>query len=389
VAQPLGELARAARTLTAGGPVRLPRSRIPEVEELGRALRDTAAEVAVRLNVLAQDRAASAVLVDAMLEGVLATDRRGRIVTANPAARRLLGYGPGDALPDLPHLFRTKAARETVESAMRGAAIRGRELELDGRVVSVNARPLPSGGAVVVLHDLTTLRQLEVIRRDFVANVSHELKTPLTSITGYAETLLADEPDAETRRRFLETILSNARRMQRLVEDQLSLARIEGGGWQPHPEALEIEPTTRDAWEPFALRAEAGGVGFSLEVAPGAREVVADPEALRQVLGNLFDNALRHTPAGGRITLHTLARDGGVALAVADTGSGIPADHLPRIFERFYRADPGRARGAGGSGLGLAVVKHLVEGHGGRVSAESEVGRGTTVTCWFPGAVVT
>jgi two-component system phosphate regulon sensor histidine kinase PhoR len=248
----------------------------------------------------------------------------------------------------------------------------------------MNARPLPSGGAVLVIHDLTELRRLEAVRRDFVANVSHELKTPLTSISGYAETLLADTPDPETTRRFLSTILDNARRMQRLVDDLLDLARIEAGRWQPEPEPVDVQETAREMWSELAERAAARGVQFEVDIAPGAGTVVVDADALRQVLTNLLDNSLRYTARGGRIVCRSRLEDSGVAISVADNGSGIAHEHIPRIFERFYRADHSRSREEGGTGLGLAIVKHLVEAHGGRVYAESERGVGTTVTCWFP-----
>jgi two-component system phosphate regulon sensor histidine kinase PhoR len=257
---------------------------------------------------------------------------------------------------------------------------------MDGRVFLVNARPLPNGGAVLVLHDLTEVRRLEAVRRDFVANVSHELKTPLTSISGYAETLLGDAPDADTARRFLVTILSNARRMQRLVDDLLDLSRIEAGRWQPDRTDADVAAVARESWAGLAGRADAHQVELVLDIGRGAETVDADLDALRQVLTNLMDNSLRYSPAGGRITLRSRRMDGGVAVSVRDDGAGITREHLPRIFERFYRADASRSREEGGTGLGLAIVKHLVEAHGGRVAAESELGRGTTVTCLFPDA---
>jgi signal transduction histidine kinase len=235
----------------------------------------------------------------------------------------------------------------------------------------------------VVLHDLTDVRRLETIRRDFVANVSHELKTPLTSITGYAETLLTNRPDEATSRKFLETILTNSRRMQRLVDDQLDLSRIESGHLRPAPRRVAAEPALREAWEAIELPSRSRHA-FAVAVAPGAESLTVDPEALRQVLANLYDNARRYTPEGGRITAAAAPDDGGIRVSVRDTGSGIARDHLPRIFERFYRADPSRSRAEGGTGLGLAIVKHLVEAHGGRAWAESTLGEGTTICCWFP-----
>jgi two-component system, OmpR family, phosphate regulon sensor histidine kinase PhoR len=217
-----------------------------------------------------------------------------------------------------------------------------------------------------------------------VANVSHELKTPLTSISGYAETLLSDAPDPEITRRFLATIVANTERMQRLVDNLLDLARLEAGHWQPEPEPLDVAELARDTWDSLTQRSQASEVDFAVEIGPRAETVVADPDALRQILTNLLENALRYTPAGGRISCRSTIDGTGIAISVTDTGSGIAPEHLPRIFERFYRSDASRSREEGGTGLGLAIVKHLVEAHGGRVSAESRRGRGTTITCWFP-----
>ncbi|HEX9165787.1 MAG TPA: ATP-binding protein [Gemmatimonadales bacterium] len=381
---PLRQLAIAARGLPAGGAIRLPRSGIAEIDQLSQALRQTQQELEARFEALQHERAESEALVNAMVEGVIASDARGRVITANPAARRLLGYGEAGPIPDLPRLFRAKAARDVVDATLSGTAVLDRELILDGRSLLVNSRPLPNGGAVLVLHDVSEIKRLEAVRRDFVANVSHELKTPLTSISGYAETLLTEDPDTDTRRQFLRTIITNAQRMHRLVDDQLDLARVESGRWQPVPRLLDVAASVRDAWAPRATAAAGAGIRLVVQPGPGAGSVRADPEALRQILGNLFDNAIRYTPEGGSITCWSLAEEGGTTVGVSDTGAGIPGEHLPRIFERFYRVDPARSREAGGTGLGLAIVKHLVEGHGGRVRAESELGRGTTIRLWLP-----
>jgi PAS domain S-box-containing protein len=384
IAYPLVELGSAARAIAAGAPPRFPRSGIPEIDSLVQALREMHHQLADRFGDLRREQAETAALVESMVEGVIATDERGRIVTANNAARRMLGYSRSDVLPDLPELFRVKAAREVVNAALRGAAVQDRELEMDGRVLLMNARPLPSGGAVLVIHDLTDVRRLEAMRRDFVANVSHELKTPLTSISGYAETLLTDAPDGETTRRFLETILTNARRMQRLVDNLLDLARLEAGGWQPERESVDLAELAHEAWSSLTDGARIKSMDFTVEVPEDAATIYADADAVRQILCNLLENSLRHTPAGGRIVCRSRREDDGVAVSVADNGAGILREHLPRVFERFYRADPSRSREEGGTGLGLAIVKHLVEAHGGRVAAESERGIGTTITCWFP-----
>jgi two-component system phosphate regulon sensor histidine kinase PhoR len=387
IARPLTGITTAARAIAAGSPPRFPRSGIPDIDALVQALRQMHRQLADRFDELRKEQAESAALVESMVEGVIAADDRGRIVTANPAARRLLGYDQLDPLPDLAELFRVKAAREVVDAVLDGTPVQDREVELDGLSVLLNARPLPAGGAVLVMHDLTEIRKLEMIRRDFVANVSHELKTPLTSISGYAETLLSLPPDPEMARVFLGTILGNAQRMQRLVDDLLDLSRIESGRWQPEPAEVEIGQAARDAWtEVSGARPESQRVQFTTEIGADAERVCADLDALRQVLTNLLENSVRYTPAGGAIACLTRREERGVAISVRDNGSGITREHLPRIFERFYRADAARSRDEGGTGLGLAIVKHLVEAHGGRVSAESERGRGTTVTCWFPDA---
>jgi signal transduction histidine kinase len=236
---------------------------------------------------------------------------------------------------------------------------------------------------VVTVLDLTVLRRLETIRRDFVANVSHELKTPLTAVSGYAETLLDRSIPEEQRRRFVTTIHENATRMQRIVDDLLDLSRIESGGWQPNLTLVDVDGVVHDVFSSMQPEATAKGLALDAEIAPNASRVRADPTAFRQIVLNLVDNAIRYTRAG-RVTLRTRAAAAGIWVEVSDTGMGIAAEHLPRIFERFYRVDAGRSRAEGGTGLGLAIVRHLVDAHGGRVEATSTVGRGTTVAVHFP-----
>ena len=231
---------------------------------------------------------------------------------------------------------------------------------------------------------LHAVEKLQAVRRDFVANVSHELKTPLTAIRGFAETLSQEIPAANHQSRFADTIRANAERMQRLVDDLLDLSKIESGGWTPQPTVLNAETAIGDALVSMREETLKKGVALRSEIGPEARWLRADSIALRQIIGNLVENAIRHTPAGGTITVFTRAEAGAIALGVRDTGSGIPAEHLPRIFERFYRVDQARSRAGGGTGLGLAIVKHLAEAHLGHVKAESREGEGTTVMVLFP-----
>ncbi len=384
IARPLVELAASARAIASGVQPRFPRSQIREVEALAGALRQMHRELADRFADLQRQRAASSALVDAMIDGIVAADARGQVVLVNAAARKLLGYAPDEPLPELRTLFRAKQAREAVSAVLAGQSVQGHEVVINDRIIAINARTAGDAGTVLSLRDLTEIRRLEAVRRDFVANVSHELKTPLTSISGYAETLVGGDVDEATTARFLATIRDNASRMQVLVDDLLNLSRVESGHWVPRTSDVDLAAAFDRAWAPFVDRAKRKGVRLAIGIAPDATRATVDPEALDHILGNLFDNALRHTPEGGTITGSTIRRDKGIEISISDDGAGIPPDHLPRIFERFYRVDPSRSRAEGGTGLGLAIVRHMVEAHGGQVGAESELRHGTRVRCWFP-----
>ena len=384
VSRPIVMLRDVAQSMASGKLGRRPALSAPgEVGDLSRALDEMASQLGARLDALEAEDALLSALTDSLNEGVLAVDARGTVVRLNDTARQLLSVRdappfPADRLPREPVL------RDALGGALRGSATDSVETTIGGRTVALTARPLMDGGAVLAVLDLTPLRRLETVRRDFVANVSHELRTPLTVVGGFAETLLDDDLPPEQRRQFSEAILANARRMQRIVDDLLDLSRIESGGWVPKPAPVDVGALAADVLQPHRAAAATKGIALHVRVAPGASQAWADPTALRQVLSNLVDNAIRHT-ASGSVTVSAHPEAGGVRLAVEDTGSGIPAEHLPRIFERFYRADPARSREAGGTGLGLAIVRHLVEAHGGRVAASSTVGRGTTITASIPG----
>ncbi len=383
VSRPVEELRDVAQALADGDLARRPVLHAPgEVGELAAALRSLAEQLSARLRALEAEEALLSQLIESRNEAVIAVDTSQQVVRMNETARRLLDVReplpfPVDLLP------RDVALRDALLTAFAGGLTESAEVEIGGRTLTVTARPLVDGGAVLALFDLTTVRRLEAVRRDFVANVSHELRTPLTVIGGFAETLQADDIPVAERREFASRILGHTLRMQRIVDDLLDLSRIESGGWVPNPGMVDLGEVAADVLAATRDAATAKGLALVAEVTPGAASVYADATALRQVLGNLVDNGVRHTPSGS-VTLFSRRDSRGIVIGVRDTGVGIAPAHLSRIFERFYRVDPGRSREQGGTGLGLAIVRHLVEAHGGRVTAESTLGKGTTISVFFP-----
>jgi two-component system phosphate regulon sensor histidine kinase PhoR len=261
-----------------------------------------------------------------------------------------------------------------------------------GRAFDVTAAPLPDGGAVAVLRDLTETERVEKTRRDFIANVSHELRTPLTSIQGYSETLLDSTPEnGQSNREFLEIIRKNAARMSRLTEDLLTLARVESGETRFETEPVPPIELLHDAEESFREITRSQGVELHIVDAEGGSGSVeslpavrADREAIHQVFSNLIDNAMKYGRSGGRILLGARNAQRGIEFYVQDFGAGISSEHLPRLFERFYRVDKARSRESGGTGLGLAIAKRIVELHGGRIWVKSEPGSGSTFQVELP-----
>ncbi|HUF31358.1 MAG TPA: ATP-binding protein, partial [Gemmatimonadaceae bacterium] len=380
----LAELRDVAQALASGDLSRRPVLAAPgEVGELAAAVHRMAEQLDSRLQAMERDDLLLAATIESLSEGVIVVDSARQVIRANDAARHLLGVddSPPFASERLP---RDRVLRDALAEALEGGTTEEMEFAFGDRMLVLRAKSLADGGAVLAVRDVTASRRLEATRRDFVANVSHELKTPLTVISGFAETLLDEEGEPAQRRRFAEAIQSSAHRMQRMVDDLLDLSRIESGGWKPAPTTLDTSVVVGDTLLPFRPAAERKGITLDVDIAPDVRTVYADATALRQILSNLVDNAIRHTAAGGRVTAFATVEDNGVWIGVRDTGVGISPAHLPRIFERFYRVDAARSRDGGGTGLGLAIVKHLIEGHGGRVRAESVQGSGTTIAAFFP-----
>jgi len=392
LAGPLGEVMDAARRFATGDlGARSPVRRSDEIGELARILNRSADQLQQRITEIARDRARIDAMLSAMEDGVMAVDHRGVVLLANQALRLGLGLHEPVGRHYL-EVVRQREVGELIEEVLRAGARRVDEVEMlrGGRAYAVIGVPFPGPegqppGAVLTFHDVTERHRVERVRRDFVANASHELRTPLTSIRGFVEALedgAMEEP--ATGRRFLEKIRLHADRMAGLVSDLLELSRLESG---------ERAPT----WEPVVPAEVAEEVAASLAGAAGRKRVallradrgaptvVSDADRLRQILENLVENAVKYTPAGGRIEITTgPAAEGGAELVVDDDGPGIPSEHLPRIFERFYRVDKARSRELGGTGLGLSIVKHLAEGMGATVSVESQPGRGTRFTVVVP-----
>jgi len=384
VSKPITDLSEVARSIAAGERRRHPPLSAPgEVGDLSDAIYRLAEQLEARISALAAEQSILSALVETLNEGVIAISASHDVVRINETGRRLLSID--HPLPfGIDYLPREITLRSAISLALKGTETEAEEAVIGGNTVSLTARPLVNGGAVVGLFDLTPIRKMEIVRRDFVANVSHELRTPLTIIGGFAETLQDPDIPVERRTEFARTIYTNTQRMQRIVDELLDLSRIESGHWKPRPEPVKIGEVAAEIFGRLSATGAKKEIAFETKIDPAATVIYADRTALEQILLNLVENALRYTPEGGRITIETGLVRNGVVLTITDTGAGIPPEHLPRIFERFYRADAGRSREAGGTGLGLAIVKHLAEAHGGSVSAESVVGSGTTIKIFFP-----
>ena len=385
VTRPIEELRDAARAIATGNLTHRPSLLVAgEVGDLADALRRLAEQSESKSEALRAEEVLLVALTESLNEGVIAVNARQQVVRINETARQLLRLK--DRVPfSSDYLPRDRALREALETALEGTNAEPGEAHVDDEILSVTARPLTGGGAVLALYNLTPFRKLEAVRRDFVANVSHELRTPLTVISGFVETLRDEALPLDLRAQFLEMAGVNVQRMQRIVDDLLDLSRIESGGWLPNPTEMDLRNIAKEVLVPLRAPAAAKGVALETDIGQGAADVYIDATAVRQILSNLSENALRHT-SHGFVQIFSRAEDNGVWIGVRDTGSGIGAEHLGRIFERFYRADPSRSREAGGTGLGLSIVKHLTEAHGGRVRAESTVDAGTTIAAWFPAA---
>jgi two-component system phosphate regulon sensor histidine kinase PhoR len=371
-----------------------------ELTELGQALNETAARLDGTIRTLTDERNRSAAILRSMVEGVVVIDARERLVFCNQACLEILGLDTAASYEGRPLLevIRHPSLVEVIRKALAADGPIPSEVTL-GTVqlqnFAVTAAPIaalrhgeercdpsaaqrPRQGAVMVLHDISELRRLERVRRDFVANVSHEFKTPLTAIQGFAETLLGGAlEDKGNNRRFLEIIRDHSVRLARLTDDLLKLSRIEAGKLDLEFRAVSLADVIGPCLDTTRLKAARKQLALEVPSSEAWPVVRGDAASLREVLQNLLDNAVQYTPPGGRISLRVETQDHHAILSVSDTGIGIPQAEQGRIFERFYRIDAARSPDAGGTGLGLAIAKHIVEAHGGRLWVESVVGQGS------------
>jgi two-component system phosphate regulon sensor histidine kinase PhoR len=376
------------------------RARVHEtpLDEIGRvaaAIDKTAEQVEVSFAAVRSSQRQLETLLNSMQDAVIAVSPDGLVRWANQPMDRLVPQHTRLNAPVV-ETIRDPDFLATVKAAMTNKDVKTARATsiVPGRAFDVTAAPLPDGGVVAVLRDLTETERVEKTRRDFIANVSHELRTPLTSIQGYTETLLDTiRDDSAPTREFLEIIRKNTVRMARLTEDLLTLARVESGETRFETEPVPPLELLHDAEESFREIARGHGVDLqimdshngsgSVESLP---QVLADREAIHQVFSNLIDNAMKYGRGGGRVELGARAAQRGIEFYVKDFGGGISSEHLPRLFERFYRVDKARSRESGGTGLGLAIAKHIMRAHGGSIRAESELNHGSMFVFTLPTA---
>jgi len=356
-----------------------------ELAAMEAALNRTAERLGQNFAELESRRHELATMLDSMQEAVVAVTAEGQVRWSNAVMQSVAGTEIRVGRP-LVHSVRDPDLLACVRSALETGEMRsGRASSLaPGRIFEINAAPLPSGGALAVLHDVTRVETAEKSRREFVANVSHELRTPLTSIQGYVETLVEDpQANPQTTQEFLQIILKNATRMNRLTEDLLALAGVESPDYKLAARPMRASELVRDAIDSLGGLVVDSGVELNSAGAPDA-QVMVDPDAMNQVFGNLIENAVKYGKQGKRVVVGAQLAGSEVEFFVQDFGPGIGSEHLARIFERFYRVDKARSREAGGTGLGLAIVKHIVHAHGGRIRAESELGSGAKFVFTLP-----
>jgi two-component system phosphate regulon sensor histidine kinase PhoR len=395
ITRPLSRLAKVARSIAAGNLSERVSPRPPgELGDLGDAFNQMATSLERLIDSASQERNRLIAALNSSIDAVVGVDGQGHIIFANAAAERLFSRSQADLLGTpfgwaMPDEQATEALRASRQNSSRETRLIDRS---DRRHLQVIIAPIVGGGewtTLVVFHDLTDVKRVEQVRRDFVANVSHELRTPLASIKSVIETLQSGAlDDRAAAQDFLSRADAEVDRLVQIVEELLELSRVESERVPLAREPVRMGDVLAEAVERLRPQAEKEGLTLTLDVPPDLPLVVGDAERLEQAAVNLLHNAIKFTPGGGSVRVWAHRADGAVTVSVSDTGIGIAPEDLPRVFERFYKADRARTRAAarpgGGTGLGLAVVKHTVEAHGGTVSVESDLGRGSTFSFSIP-----
>jgi two-component system phosphate regulon sensor histidine kinase PhoR len=395
IGRPLNDMALAAREIAHGDfNARMPAQGNDELGQLSDAFNYMATELERNVGELSERKGRMETILSAMADGVVAVDSSRKIILVNRAACEMFDTSEEHAVGRfLLEVVRNRDLAESLEDAVHGSGnVRETRIFSPRHMhLRISAAPIADGagpgaaGAVAVLQDVTELRKLEQVRQDFVANVSHELRTPVTSIKGFADTLLDGAMDeSETRERFLRVIAREADRLAEIIADLLELSRLESKGTQILSSSVVLGDAVGVSIEAVCAKAVSAGVEIVNRLPAGLPEVAGDRGLIIQVLVNLLDNAVKYTPRGGTVVATASVEGDMVKVSVIDTGAGIAPEHLPRIFERFYRADRSRSRQMGGTGLGLSIVRHIVELHGGEVSVESSLGKGSTFSFTLP-----
>ena len=396
LARPLAQMRHGARRFARGDfSQRLSEPNSLEMASLAEAMNQMAEQLHDRISTVISERNQQEAVLSSMVEGVLAVDGEERVISFNGAAAQLIGFNRDEAQGQpLEAVVGDAFLCEFVRQVLETGEAQEREFASPGpagRILQAHGTILRDAqgnhiGAVVVLNDVTRLRRLEQVRRDFVANVSHELRTPITSIKGFVETLLDGAlDDADDARRFLEIVAKQADRLNAILADLLLLSRVEEGEEKATIElAVEkVHPALEAAVHLCENKAQQKNIRIQMTCDAALAERI-NPSLLEQAVSNLIDNAIKYSDAGDTVEVRASIDQDHLCIEVQDHGCGIPAEHLPRLFERFYRVDKARSRRLGGTGLGLAIVKHIAKAHGGVVSVRSEVGSGTTFSLVFP-----
>jgi two-component system, OmpR family, sensor histidine kinase ResE len=361
-----------------------------EIGELATAFNQMGRQLKFNMNALSQEKEQLASILSSMADGVITFNRDGTILITNPPADRFLQYwyyekgGSSSDVEAIPsqvmNLFQKAVDTEKEQVG---------EISLQGRHWVILVSPLYSNqfirGAVAVLRDMTEERQLDKMRKDFIANVSHELRTPISMLQGYSEAIVDDIAESqEEKKEMAKVIYDESLRMGRLVNELLDLARMEAGHLQLTFEEVDLSSFINRIIHKFQGLAKDNEIQLTVEIGSGISTVSFDPDRIEQVLTNLIDNAIRHTPKGGLVKLTVSNEEQAIKIEVKDSGSGIPEEDLPFVFERFYKADKARTRGRAGTGLGLAIAKNIIDAHRGHISVQSKMGLGTTFSFLLP-----